>query len=60
MDGIERDPFDMELEMLREFFDCWEAFHKHASNKLEPRRYLEQAAQRLTDAANSYRAFKNG
>lgn len=46
-----------ELEMLREFYDCWEAFHRLARQIAIPRKSKEVAAQRLTDAANSIRAF---
>lgn len=47
-----------ELEVLREFFDCWEALHAIPHDKLH-RKQLEQAAQRLTDAAQSVRSFRD-
>lgn len=48
---------DTELEMLREFYDCWVAFHKMANSNM-PRRQKELAAQRLTDAHHSIEAFR--
>jgi hypothetical protein len=47
-----------ELEMLREFFDCWEVLHKLARQSAIPRWAKENAAQRLVDAAASIRAFR--
>jgi hypothetical protein len=49
----------IELEMLREFFDCWEALHRLAKQVAVPRRMKENAAQRLVDAADSVRAFRH-
>jgi len=48
-----------ELEMLREFFDCWEALHRLARQMAVPRRMKENAAQRLVDAADTIRNFRN-
>jgi len=48
-----------ELEMLREFFDCWEALHRLAKQVAVPRRMKENAAQRLVDAADTIRGFRN-
>lgn len=48
-----------ELEMLREFFDCWEALHRLAKQVAVPRRMKENAAQRLVDAADTVRSFRN-
>jgi len=48
-----------ELEMLREFFDCWEALHRLARQVAVPRRMKENAAQRLVDAAGTIRTFRN-
>lgn len=48
-----------ELEMLREFFDCWEVFHRLAKQIATPRRMKENAAQRLVDAADTIRTFRN-
>lgn len=45
----------VELEMLREFFDCWVAFH---GIQIGHRREQELAAQRMVDAANSVKAFR--
>jgi hypothetical protein len=47
-----------ELEMLREFFDCWEGLHKLARQSAIPRWAKENAAQRLVDAAETIRAFR--
>lgn len=47
----------IELEMLREFYQCWEAFHHLAKQAAIPRKSKELAAQRMTDAAHSLRAF---
>ena len=49
----------IELEMLREFFDCWEELHRLAKQIACPRRMKENAAQRLVEAAHSIRAFRN-
>ena len=46
----------VELEMLREFFDCWVAFH---GIQIGHRREQELAAQRMVDAANSVKAFRH-
>lgn len=51
----ERDPLDQELELLREFFDCWVAFH---SIQRGHRAEQEVAAQRMVDAANTVKAFR--
>lgn len=53
----ERDPFDVELDMLREFFDCWEALHAIRKHPVH-RRQQEAAAQRLVDCAHTIRAFR--
>ena len=45
----------VELEVLREFYDCWQAFHN--TQKTE-RVQLERAAQRLADASNAVKAFR--
>ena len=47
----------IELEMLREFYACWEALHKIARNAVIAQRQKELAAQRLVDAAHSLRGF---
>ncbi len=44
---------EQELEMLREFFDLWVAFH---SIQRGHRQEQELAAQRMVDAANSIKA----
>ena len=44
-----------EYEMLREFFDCWVAFH---SIQRTAREDQERAAQRMVDAANSVKAWR--
>ena len=49
----------VELEMLKEFFDCWEAFHATPKDRLH-RHQLERAAQNLLDAANTVRAYRKG
>ena len=46
---------DQELEMLREFFDCWTAFH---SIQRGHREQQELAAQRMVDAANTIKAWR--
>lgn len=46
---------EQELEMLREFFDCWVAFHAIQRGN---RREQELAAQRLADASNSVKALR--
>lgn len=48
---------ERELEMLREFFDCWCEFHGIQKGHREQQ---ELAAQRMVDAANTVRAFKQG
>lgn len=48
---------DAELEMLREFFACWEAFHATPKDRLH-RKQLEAAAQRMLDAANTIRRYR--
>jgi hypothetical protein len=47
----------VELEMLREFYECWEEMHRVAKAVAAPRRAKEIAAQRLVDAAQSLRGF---
>lgn len=44
-----------ELEMLREFFDCWMAFHGVQRGHREQQ---ELAAQRMVDAANTVKAWR--
>lgn len=46
---------EQELEMLREFFDCWVAFHGVQRGHREQQ---ELAAQRMVDAANTIKAFR--
>jgi hypothetical protein len=46
---------ETELEMLREFFDCWCTFHGIQRGHREEQ---ERAAQRMVDAANSIKAFR--
>jgi hypothetical protein len=46
---------EQELEMLREFFDCWVAFH---SLQRSDRERQELAAQRMVDAANTIKAYR--
>ena len=46
---------EQELEMLREFFDCWVAFH---SIQRRDREQQELAAQRMVDAANTIKAYR--
>lgn len=46
---------EQELEMLREFYDCWIAFH---SIQRGARQEQEIAAQRLADASNSIKALR--
>ena len=46
---------EQELEMLREFFDLWVAFH---SIQRGHRQEQELAAQRMVDTANAIKALK--
>lgn len=46
---------EKELEMLREFFDHWVAFH---SLQRGAREEQERAAQRMVDCANSIKAWR--
>lgn len=46
---------DQELEMLREFFDCWLAFHRIQHGH---RQEQELAAQRMVDAKNTILAWR--
>ena len=46
---------EQELEVLREFFDLWVAFH---SIQRGHRQEQELAAQRMVDAANSIKAAR--
>ena len=41
-----------ELEMLREFYDCWKTFHATPKDLLHRSR-LERAAQSMVDAAET-------
>lgn len=45
----------VELEALREFFDCWCAFHEI---QLGNRQQQERAAQRMVDQAKVVRAMR--
>jgi hypothetical protein len=51
---------DQELELLRHFFDSWEALHAIKGDKRNPeiRQRAEQAAQVLVDAAMAIRAYR--
>ncbi len=46
---------EQELEVLREFFDLWVAFH---SIQRGHRQEQELAAQRMVDAANTIKAMR--
>lgn len=46
-----------ELEMLREFYDCWKAFHATPKDILH-RPKLQKAAQRMVDASDAVERFK--
>lgn len=46
-----------ELEMLREFYDCWKAFHAIPKDILHRPR-LQKAAQRMVDASDTVERFK--
>ena len=46
---------EQELEMLREFFDCWVAFH---SIQAGHRQQQELAAQRMVDSANTIKTYR--
>lgn len=48
---------EAELLMLREFFDCWEAFHAMPKDSLHRPR-LERAAQNMVDAAETIRRYR--
>jgi hypothetical protein len=47
----------MELDMLRDFYESWEAFHS-IPNIQGNRKKLEVASQVMVDAAHAIRAFK--
>jgi hypothetical protein len=49
----------METDMLRRFFDCWEALHA-IPNDGKHKAKSEQAAQLLVDTAHAIRAFRAG
>ena len=53
---MERDPFDVELEMLRDFYGKWVDFHKIPRDKLHHRK-METAAQSMVDAAHVLHEF---
>lgn len=46
-----------ELDLLREFYDCWRALHALPNDKLH-RRQKERAAQSLVDAADCVKRFR--
>lgn len=46
-----------ELEMLREFYDCWKTFHAIPKDILHRPR-LQKAAQRMVDASDTVERFK--
>lgn len=50
-----RDPINIELDILRVFYDAWEYMHSVPND--EPNR-KQVAAQSLIDAANDVRAFR--
>mgnify|MGYP001617055942 CR=1 FL=1 len=47
--------FDVLEEMLRDFFDCWVAFHTIQRGAREEQ---ERAAQRMVDSANAVKAWR--
>jgi hypothetical protein len=49
---------ELELEMLRAFFDAWERLHA-IPNKPENRRKSETAAEALVEAAHAVRALRS-
>jgi hypothetical protein len=54
---VDRDPFDLELELLRDFYACWCQLHSIPRDSLH-RKKQELAAQRLVDSAHAVAAFK--
>ncbi len=53
-----REPLDLEVYLLRDFFDKWEALHAIKRDKLH-RNKQEQAAQSLVEAAYAVRHFRS-
>ena len=53
-------PKDLELIMLRTFFDAWERLHAIKGDKRKPeiRKKCEEAAQELVTAADAVRKLK--
>lgn len=49
---------NIELELLKDFYQHWEKFHQTARSTL-PKSSKELAAQRMMDAAHTLRAFYN-
>lgn len=50
------DPFNVELDLLREFYTAWVGLHKIPRDKLH-RRKQENAAQKLVDCGHALRQF---
>ena len=48
---------EAELLMLREFYDCWKAFHATPKDSAH-RKTLERAAQRMVDASDTVERFR--
>ncbi|MDE3022977.1 MAG: hypothetical protein KGI54_14155 [Pseudomonadota bacterium] len=47
---------NIELELLRDFYDCWVSLHSFPRDK-KHRKDMETAAQRLVDAAHAVANF---
>lgn len=52
----ERDPLNVEVEFLREFYTAWVTLHKIPRDKIH-RGQQERAAQELVDAAHQLKFF---
>ncbi len=53
---MERDPLNIKLELLQDFYQQWEKFHQTANSNL-PKAQKALAAQNMLDCADSLRAF---
>ncbi len=54
----ERDPFNVEMDLLRNFFDKWAALHQIPTNETNMQQ-KRQAAQDLVGAAWAVRHFRS-
>lgn len=59
MGALSEDPYQVEMDLLREFYVTWVSLHKIPRDKLH-RKKQEAAAQTLVDCGHSLRIFYQG